>query len=153
MNFRNKKGFTLLEVILVILLIGSSMGLSAIYSQTSQVRADLNTQANLFTSHARLAHTSALSGLNNSDHGIHLETNSYTVFAGSSYNGSDPANYIVTLPPTVTITNISLNGSGTDLIFTQPYGETTTYGTLDFVSSKISKTINLTITKLGTINF
>ena len=150
---KEPKAFTLVEVVLVIILIGVSVGFSILYHQSSQVRADINSQVAQFTSYVRLAHSDALSGLEDQSHGIHLETSSYTIFIGSSYDPMDEFNFVIELSPTITIENISLNGGGSDIIFTTTAGETAQYGTLDFVSTQIGKTINVEITKFGTVTY
>lgn len=150
---RTPKAFTLVEVVLVIILIGISVGFSVLYYQSSQVRADINSQVVQFTSYVRLAQSNALSGLENQSHGIHLETSSYTTFIGSSYDPMDEFNFTTELSETITIENISLNGGGNDIIFTTTAGETAQYGTLDFVSTQIGKTINVEITKFGTVTY
>ncbi len=152
-NKENTKGISLIEIILVIIILGISIGMSVLYYETSQVRADINTQVSQFSSYVRLAHSNALAGLNESSHGIHLEESSYTTFIGDSYNELDPMNFEITLPPTVTIQNISLNGGGSNLIFLKPSGETNNFGSIDFVSDQINKTVTVQITPLGTVTY
>lgn len=152
-NKENTKGISLIEIVLVIIILGISIGMSVLYYQTSQVRADINTQVSQFSSYVRLAHSDALAGLNNSSHGIHLELSSYTIFTGASYSELDLNNFEIELPPTVTIQNILLNGGGSDLIFLKPNGETNNFGSIDFVSEQINKTITVQITRLGTVTY
>lgn len=149
----NTKGISLIEIVLVIVILGISIGMSVLYYQTSQVRADINTQVSQFTSYVRLVHSNAFAGLNNQSHGIHLEPLSYTTFIGSSYNESDPNNFEIELPPTIIIQNILLNGGGSDLIFSSPNGETDDFGSLDFFSDQINKTVTVEISRLGTVTY
>ena len=146
------RGFTLLEIMIVVILITISIGFSVLYAQTSQVRADLDAQVSSFISYIRLAQSQAQAGLDDETHGISLSASSYTIFSGSAYNPLDPENYTINLPSTVTIQNIALNGGGSEIYFAPPHGETTNYGTLDFISSSTNKTITITITSIGTIN-
>ncbi len=148
-----KKAFTFLEITIVIGVLLISLGLMGLYAQTSQVRADVNTQAASFVAYARLASSDAASGKNDQDHGIHLEANSYTLFEGSSYVPGADTNFTISLPSAVSIQNISLDGGGSDLIFTTPFGYTKTNGSLDFVSSQISKTLSISIDEYGTVRY
>ncbi|MFH1533753.1 MAG: type II secretion system protein [Nitrospirota bacterium] len=150
---KNTKGITMLEIVLVIIIFGISVGLSILYHQSSQIRADLRSQVSQFTSYVRLAHSNALSGLSNQSHGIHLETSSYTTFIGSSYDPLDEYNFVIDLPEIIEIQNISLNGGGNDIIFTTTAGETNNYGSVDFVSTQIQKTTTIEITKFGTVTY
>lgn len=153
-NKKNKiRGFTLLEVIIVVIIIAIALGFSVIYYQTSQGRADVNSQASIFISYLRLARSNAQSGLNGAANSVRLQSSSYTFFEGEIFNESDENNETTDLPAAITIQNINLNGGGTDIIFEKSTGETDTYGTLDFVSSNANKTITITISSIGTINY
>ena len=148
-----KQAFTLLEILLVLALMGILFGLSALYFQVSQVRADLSGQVDIFVSYARLAQSDSASGKDNAARGFHLDTDSYVLFSGSTYNPADSSNTLLELPPTVEIQNIDLNGAGSDIIFSPPHGETVTYGTFDFVSPPTGKTVTLILTANGTIDY
>lgn len=150
---KNNKGFTLIEIVLVIAIFGILLGLSAMYYQSTQVRTDIHTQATNIVHYLRLAQSNAASGLNNQDHGVHFESGYYTTFRGSSYVQNDPNNFRMDLPSTMTVSNISLNGGGSSVIFTKSTGETTNYGTISLTSAQINKTIPITITEVGTINY
>jgi type II secretory pathway pseudopilin PulG len=145
--------FTLLEIMLVLTLFMISLGFVALYSQTAQVRADVNGQASVLAGDLRLAQSQASSGEDDQAHGIHLETAQYTVFAGSTYDDQDPLNRTVAFSGAVEIQNIKLNGDGVDVIFTPPHGETETYGALDVVSTQTDQSVTLTISSLGTISY
>lgn len=148
-----KKAITMVELILVIALLGIAVGFSILYHQTSQVRADVNSQTSTLVSYMRLAQTKAMSGKNNTSHGIHLESDAYTLFEGASYSPSDPDNIVMSLPSTIAIQTIALNGGGSDVIFSPPHGETTTYGSFDMTSGQINKTLPITISSFGTITY
>ncbi len=150
---KNTKGFTIIELVLVLTILGATFGFSVFAYQNSQVRADVNAEVSGLVAQLRLAQSNAASGQNNTSHGIHFETDSYTAFSGISYNPADTNNFIVPLPSQVTIANISLNGNGSEVIFTTPDGTTTTYGTLDMTSTAIGKTVTITINPIGTINY
>jgi prepilin-type N-terminal cleavage/methylation domain-containing protein len=147
------KGLTLVEIILVVVIAAILLGMSLLYYQTSQLNADINTRVREFVSYLRLAQSDTMAGLNDKSHGIHLETSSYTIFEGSGYNPADPQNSLIELPEIITIQNININGDGNDIIFLGPDGTTDDYGTLDFNSSQLSKTVTITISALGTVNY
>mgnify|MGYP001584073110 CR=1 FL=1 len=148
-----EKGFTVMELMLVITLVSISIGLAISYYSGSQIRADINSQTANIVHYLRLAQSSAVAGLGNSDYGLHFEDSSYTTFKGSSYNPVSETNFQIQIPPTMTINNILLNGGGGDVIFTRPNGETNTFGTLTLSSAEINKSFTITITPTGTINY
>jgi type II secretory pathway pseudopilin PulG len=148
-----QKGFTTLEIMLVASLMAIALGFSILFHQSSQVRTDLNNQAAILVSYLRLAQTNAQSGRTNQPNALHLEQNAFTTFSGATYSVSNPTNFILTLPPTIVIENIALNGNGADIIFNAPRGETNTYGSFDLTSSQISKSLTINISSLGIINY
>jgi len=147
------KGFTIIELVLVIVIMGILLGLAGIYYNNSQLRADINSQANNIVHYLRLAQSNAVSGLNGVNHGIHFESSFYVTFEGDAYDQNSPQNFRMDLPATMTINSIALNGSGSDVIFQKGNGETEEYGSISLNSAQIGKTIPITITAIGTINY
>lgn len=148
-----RRGFTLIETMLVVVLFAIALGLSILYSQTSQLRADLNTQASTIVSYLRLAQSNAIAGNTNEINAMHLGNNAYTLFVGPTYDPDESSNYTPDIPPTITIENIVLNGGGDDIIFDKSNGETDSYGTFDIKSNQINKSVTITILPIGTISY
>ena len=147
------KAFTFIELAIVITLLVASLALVGLYSQVSQVRADVNTQAASFVAYARLASSDEEAGRSALNHGIHLEPDSYILFEGASYVPEASENFTISLPATISIQNIALNGAGSDIIFNAPNGGTNTYGSFDFHSEQINKTVSITIDENGKISY
>jgi len=143
----------LIEIMLVVGLMAVMLIIPILYTQASQVRFDFNTQVSTLVSYLRLAQSDAAAGLNHKSHGVHLAADSYTVFSGDSYNPSGADNYAVELPPTIEIRGLSLNGGGSDMLFVSPGGETATYGSFQLYSGQIEKSMTITISQIGTINY
>ena len=150
-NSNKTNGFTLIEIILVLVLLSAAIGFSLLYYETSVLRADINTQADILVSKLRLAQSNAESGRTDEANAVHFENASYTAFVGDNYNPLQSNNVETLLPPTISIENIALNGGGSDIIFTAPSGETSTYGSFDLVSDL--KTITINISSFGAINY
>lgn len=140
-----------ITAVLVIFLI--VFGFFTLYTQTTQVGSDLNSQTSQFVSRLRLAQSNARSGKNDSPHGVHLAGDKYVVFAGGTYVEGADANFEVVLPESIAIQNINLNGGGNDIVFSAPYGETSNFGTLDFAASQTGTVKTVTITQIGTVNY
>ena len=138
---------------LVIGLMAVMLMIPILYTQASQVRFDFNTQVTTLVSYLRLAQSDAAAGLNNRSHGVHLAADSYTVFSGDTYNPADAGNYALELPPTIAIRNIALNGGGSDILFVSPGGETAAYGSFQLYSEQIEKSMTVTVSQIGTINY
>jgi len=148
-----KKAFTFIEIMIVIALMTLMLGLSLLYSQTSIVRSDLNSQRSGLISQLRLAQSNAMSGKKGASYGVHIKSDSYTTFTGSSYVADGTGNFIYNLPSTIQLTNLSLNGSGSNVIFTSPKGETSEYGSIDIYSEQIQKTSTITINQFGVVTY
>lgn len=150
---QTKKGFSILEVVLVVGILSIALGFSLLYTQTSQVRSDLNTQTTMLVSNLRLAQSNAISGHTSQPVGVHLSSSSYVLFLGDVYNPNSVSNYTVNLPPTITIQNITLNGGGNDIVFTVPDGDPLKSGSFTLRSDQINKSNTITISSLGTVNY
>lgn len=148
-----KRGFTSLEIMLVVTFLGVMLGLGLNYYRLTQVRVDFNAEVDRFVSELRLARSEALAGSDDQDRGVHLDVDGYVVFVGNSYDEMSDFNYEVELPSTMEISNISLNGGGSDIVFEKGDGETGQFGNVDFVSNEIGKTVTVNINPLGLISF
>ena len=148
----NKKGFSLIEVLLVIVIMATLLGIASTYYSNSQVRADISSQAANIVHYLRLAQSGAASGLNDSDRGVHFDETGYTLFEGSIYDEDDLKNVRKELPETMTISDINLNG-GDDVVFSKSNGETDNYGTITLSSAAIGRDIPIAINSIGTINY
>ncbi|MBP9718556.1 hypothetical protein KBD59_04660 [Candidatus Gracilibacteria bacterium] len=149
---KNKTAFSSLEIIITISIIAVAFTFSMLFYQTSQLRADLNTQTALIISHVRLAQSNAASGATDQPMGIHFAADSFTTYIGPVYDPNSASNVVVTLPSTLTITAITLAGGGSNILFTSPQGQTVNSGSFTLYSSSLDTSNIITITSLGTIN-
>jgi hypothetical protein len=150
---KNKKAFTILEIILVVGLFSILLIIPLLYTQTSQVRFDFYTQVSNLVSYIRQEHGNTVAGKYNMNHGVRLNAGNYVIFSGTSFNQSDSDNVVVDLPPTVIIRNVQLYGGGSDIIFSKPFGETTTYGSFELYSEQANLSMPIYISSFGTINY
>jgi len=122
------QGFTLIEILVsvaVIVLLGSA---GLVSFTTSRNVRDLSTGTQTVLSVFRLAQSKTLAGENDSAWGVHLAAGQVELFEGNTYAGS--ANIqVYALPISLEITNISLNGGGSDILFQRITGEADKSGT------------------------
>ncbi|PIZ76483.1 hypothetical protein COY05_00790 [Candidatus Peregrinibacteria bacterium CG_4_10_14_0_2_um_filter_38_24] len=149
----NEKGFSLTEITIVLIILAIGFGFSVLYTQTIQVQSDLKSISSNFVGLARTAQSNANSGKQGVGTGVHLDTKEYVLFEGGVYDPNAPTNYTVEMPSTIDIQNINLNGGGSEVIFLSPKGETNTHGTFSFFSSQNNKSIPITITNIGSIQY
>jgi prepilin-type N-terminal cleavage/methylation domain-containing protein len=157
--FKNKKhdlcqfkGFSLVEIIvtLSILAIISAIVLSSLSSNTD--RETLAKNADAAASVLTEARSLTISAKSASNYGIRLASVGPTLFTGTTYSAGASSNRSLALNARVSITNISLTGGGSDVVFSKLTGNTSQNGTfrVTLVSNpSVYKTV--TIYKTGLV--
>ncbi len=119
---------TLVEIILVVAIVGmiAALGSVSFSTVTARQALDKNTDAVVAVlDQARSYTTSAKAA---TVYGVRLLSTGPVLFTGTTYNSSDTSNAPFVLDPRLSISNISLNGAGQDVIFNKLTGTTTQYG-------------------------
>lgn len=148
---KNKiRGFTVIELIVVLGMAATLTGLITINLLTSQRLATLNSTITVLESDLRQQQLKSMSGdiadeSTPTDHGIHFETDKYVLFPKDYISGTGNT-FVVNLDG-----NISITTPG-EIIFSQGSGETKV-GSLDTVTlqDSFNNQKSLTINSLGVI--
>lgn len=148
-----RAAFTSVELMLVLVLLGILVGSVAVFSRLSLVRADLNAQTTELVTLLRLAQSKAAAGEGGTSHGVHLESDQFVLFEGPLYSAEAEGNLFKTLPDTLLIQNLSLNGGGSDILFSPPEGETATFGSFELSSTASGQSHSITINSLGLVHY
>ncbi|MCH7529563.1 type II secretion system protein [Patescibacteria group bacterium] len=155
MNFSQQRGFTLIEILVVITILVTLSAVSVtVFSKFSTSRA-LTGSVQTVLSILDDARTLTLASKDGYQYGVHFETTKVVLFKGTVYSSSDSDNDITVLQTTVEISNITLTGSGSDVVFSRLTGKTAQNGTvrLSLVSdSTSSSTINIQTTGIAEVN-
>jgi prepilin-type N-terminal cleavage/methylation domain-containing protein len=128
---REIKGFTLVEMLVVLgLMLG--FGIVALTFSVPQLQAS-QTESLLddIRSLTFLQQQKAYSGLNSKAYGIYFDTNSYTVFTGTSYAGRESGDQLM-FPADTTITEINFGDANQELVFSQGSLKPSTSGYVRF---------------------
>jgi prepilin-type N-terminal cleavage/methylation domain-containing protein len=142
----NQKGFTLVELLLVLAIFTILFAIVGTISLNSLPSTQLNTQVDQLESMLRKAQARSVSRHADSLWGVHLTSANATLFAGSSYAGRDAAYDEGMVFPSGII------GSGlTDVIFQYRTGATSTTGTITLTHSATGGTRSLTINSTGSV--
>lgn len=146
-HLKNKQGFTLIELIVVMSILVTLMGIVTINLITAQQRAEINTVINTFIADSKDQQLKAMVGdtegrSSAGSYGIHMDSNQYVLFYGSTYDSDDVSNKIVELPD-----NLEFTTFNTNIIFSQVSGNlpATTQATLFDSSANRQKTIQFNI--------
>lgn len=146
-------GFSLLELLVVLAIISIVAAIVTTAFSTYRSNNDLKFAAERGVSMLREARAKSLSSENDMQYGVHFETAQIVLFAGSTYNASDPNNVVYAFPSTIQIFPITLTGGAVDVIFKRLTGETSQDGTVTMsLTADTSRTKTINIERTGLAN-
>lgn len=125
---RLQHGITIIEVLIVTTIIGILTAFALAGLRPLRGSFNLNTTTNQIMAALQLAHTRTLSSENDTQHGVHFETDQYVVFKGTTYNPDDSDNEVHTLPSQVELYDINVGGD--DVVFDRIEGTTGNAGSV-----------------------
>lgn len=155
---QNRKGFTFIELIVVMAVIATLTSFAIVNLSSIQHKAYLSATIDTFLSDYKQQQVKAMTGDTDGtnttqSYGIYFEQNQYTLFRGTSYSASEPSNFVIALDGSVEFSPINVPQS--QLIFAAGSGEVSNYSategtvTLHNVVSGEQKT--LTVNRYGVI--
>lgn len=144
-----QKGFTLVEILLVMAIVSSLFAISIVNLNNLQQNTYQNTSEELFLSDLKLQQLKSMTGDNNTSaavepFGIYFGTNTYTLFRGDTYSASDPENFTIELNPNLTFASVEFANS--QIIFAKNSGEI-----VGFTDGNNTITINNSITGTNSV--
>jgi prepilin-type N-terminal cleavage/methylation domain-containing protein len=148
------KGFTLIEIILVISVAVLLAGVMVFPLTKFRDNKLLISTSEVIYSVLNEARSNTTAAKNDFQYGIHFESNSATLFRGTTYSAGDANNEKINLQNVITLSQISLNGGGSDVLFNRLTGSTNNFGSLKVQLTKDSsvfRTINIEKTGVVTI--
>ena len=101
----NKKGFSLLEIIIVIAIIGVLSAIAVINFSAAKKAKILETIADGIAFTLEKAKADAVSGKYGQSHGVKFNTGDYISFVGGWYGAGNASNTVYTIDTAFTITN------------------------------------------------
>lgn len=142
-----KRGFTMIEVMLSLAIIGVLAGISAPIYQSFQVRNDLDIAAVTIAQSMRRAQVLSEAVDGDATWGVDVRSGSITVFKGATYAGRDTTFDELSPMPT----SITPSGFG-GAVFAKFTGLPQTTGTIT-LTSNANETRTITINAKGTISY
>ena len=146
-----KKGFTLPELVVVITILAILSLISISVFKNFRDQEALTKDNGLIVEVLRQAKSLTLNSKSSNQYGVHFGTNSVVLFICPTYSSSASTNLVYNLNPDVRISNISLSGGGSDLLFQKLSGETVNNGTITLTSVSAGTTKVITIYKTGLV--
>lgn len=133
----SRRGFTLVELIIVMSIMGILLGLVTVGLSNVRQRTTINTLTQTFVADVRQQQIKAMVGdtqgaATANSYGVHLDTDRYVLFRGAAYSATDPNNFAVDLQD-----NIQFVNADWDIIFSRIVGDvpTVTDGLVGYWSS------------------
>lgn len=139
------KGFTLIEIILVVALIATITAISIPSLLPILDKNNVNSAVRVIKSSIRTAQTNSRENKNDSTWGVKINNNNIVIFQGETYTNRVVTNDITNYYPSITVTGTS------EIIFLKKSGFLTSPQTTTI--SKNDNSITLSINAKGSINY
>jgi len=131
-------GFTLIETILSLFIVGVITALSIPPFLNYQISHDTSQVVSQLSSHIRYAQSNAMLGVADSQWGIHFTENSMVLFSGSTYLTRNASlDEVIYLPGSVRF------GVTPDIVFTKLYGTIGSIVLININSGQFSRTLTV----------
>ncbi|MFH1767251.1 MAG: type II secretion system protein [Patescibacteria group bacterium] len=148
----NRKGFTIIELAIVIGILALILAIVGGFISSATARVNITDASTQVVDALRRAQWQTINGQDDADWSVHFTANQIILFKGIIYNPADPDNYITNIESPLTISGISLNGGGSDVIFDDEFGNSTTYGTITITDPVTSESVAVTINQIGSVD-
>lgn len=156
--FFKENGLTLIEIILSLTILAILSSMAFVWFLGYYRQTELDSSAKSIVNTLRKAQSNSTSGKDSKNWGVYFDdtNNKLVLFRDEGSGYGDGSGIAVKeescLSSLVIISSIFLNGSGKEIIFNSPQGETSQYGTIKIEDPKNSNFKNITVTQLGLIS-
>ena len=157
-RLNSSAGFTLVEMLVVLALFAILAALTTVNLGQTQTTTNLATTVDTMLADIKRQQLLAMAGDTGStttqqSQGILVQSNQYTLFAGSTFNAGDNNNFVISAPQNTTF---STTLPGSTVLFTKGPGDVSGFvngsNTITITSKGSSKTITLTRFGALTVN-
>ncbi|HEY0980360.1 MAG TPA: type II secretion system protein [Candidatus Paceibacterota bacterium] len=145
-----KKGFTIIELLIVLTIVGVLMGIASLPIIRFRREQALQNTTNAVLTVINEARAKTLAGTENTNYSVRLEADRAILFRGATYQSAAPTNQIFLYESPVVLGTVALSGGGSTITFDRLRGTTAHHGTLQLqLPSGTLRTI--TVTATGTV--
>ncbi|MBL1434247.1 type II secretion system protein [Candidatus Wolfebacteria bacterium] len=144
---QKNKGFTFIEIILVIALIGITAGISVPVYQSFQTRNDLEVSSTTIVQTLRRAQLLSQAMDGDTSWGVNVAIGNITLFKGESFSSRNiEFDEIFSMPTSISVSGLS------EIVFEKFTGEAQNIGTTTLTSIN-NETRSINITSKGTVSY
>lgn len=142
-SFLYKRGFSIGEIMISIFLLVLLSSLVYYSLSGFKNKQFLESNSRQVTAILEEARSLTISGQGGQQYGVHFQSDKVVRFSGTSYSSGAVSNVPYIFDSAVNISNISLGGGGSDVVFDKIKGTTANYGSvqMNLVSTTTSKRI------------
>lgn len=146
------KGFTLVEVLIAVALVGIAVAIVSISFSKINSNKALESNASLAASVLNEARGKTLSGEGAFQYGVYIGDGELVLFRGATYSPSDPNNVSTQLNSLLGVRNILISGGGRSVIFQKFTGATNQNGTFEiYLKSDATQYKTIRINSTGVV--
>ena len=149
MEMNDRRGITLVELLVSIAILALVMSVSVSAFGRFTGERTLGTESSRVSALLGEARSRALSSIGGSQYGVQFDSDRAVLFEGTTYDDDAEDNKEVLFNARVTISDISLEGGGDDVVFERISGRTSQYGSITLVLSGSAGTADITIEESG----
>lgn len=144
-------GFTLIEILITVMIIG--LLTATIIPSLLNFRRNslLNTETQQVVTLINRARILAVSSKNDAQFGVHLETGKVVLFQGATYTAGLSTNEEHIIATGLTLSSISINGGGSEILFEKVTGSTTKNATTTLLVSGTTSSSTILILNSGIV--
>jgi len=142
-------GFTFLEVLITMGILGIIFAIGLPVGLDFYQRYQFDSEASLFISLLESTRNSAMVNLNESSHGVYIDTDDFVIFQGASYAARDTSQD-QNFPRSGSMSVSPCCGGLAEIVFSALSGQT---ASSTFTISHLQKSININVNAEGTISY
>ena len=148
----NQKGFTLVELLTVSFLVLTLTLIALTFAGSTLTRNSLRNTTTEIVDTLRRAQWQTMNGFQDTVYGVHFESGQFVLYQGAVYSAGAATNVVTSVQTPVSISAISLNGGGSDVLFSDPHGETAQYGSVTITDATTETSQTVTINAFGMVD-
>ena len=148
----NKKGFTLLEFIIVVAIVAIAAGVALTVSPNASSTSQFDKTVKSIVSVLREQRSFAISGYQGGFVGVNFEEDKYVTYSGNFYWPGMFGSIDYALTGDFQFINIDFN-SGSNVTFGPPNGEVFNSGSLQLTSPSLNKTTTIIVDSSGFVTY
>lgn len=145
------RGFTMFELVISFAIL--SILLAVILPPLIDFRRAslLNTDTQSLVTLTNRARVLSIASKDDSQYGVHLEAGKIVLFKGITYSVNDPTNETHTFGSGLTLSNIAINGGGSEVVFEKITGATTQNATTTLLVTDTTASSTVVVGKTGIV--